>query len=271
MARGRCLSRKAFEGVYRGVSTNRPEPCHVHQPRTQDRFRHRRVARASRRARRLGPAPFRRIAPASARGRRDRPARRDRVGVEPHSPSGGGDDAPGDGVRGSRARLLLRVAERRPLPRQRVPAPARRRRGVPRPALARARHGEPGPRPGVPPHRRSPPRPSARHRPHRLRQEHHAGGAGGPHQRHAPRTHPHHRGPGGVHPRAPRLTGHPAPTRPRHRQLRRRLARRPARRPGRHPGRRNARPRNHPPRPDRRRNRPPWCWPRCTPPRRRKR
>ena len=157
-----------------------------------------------------------------------------------------------------RVRLLVRGAQPRALPRQRVRPAARRRRRVPdhsvEGAVARGARTRP---------RCSPSSPTGRAGsilctgPHRLGQVDHARGDGQPRQRERVRAHPHDRGPDRVPARIEEVPDQPARARAAHAVVPERAAQRAARGPRLHPGRRNARPRDDPPRADRRRDRPP--------------
>ena len=168
-------------------------------------------------------------------------------------------------------RLQLRGAEPRPLPRQRVRPDARRRRRVPddsvEGALARGAQRAEGLRRADQPAARADPV----HRPDRLGQVDDARGDGQPRQRERVRPHPDDRGPDRVHARVEEVPDQPARAGAAHAVVPQRAAQRAARGPGLHPGRRNARPRDDPPRADRRRDGPPRVRARCTrarPPRR---
>ena len=155
------------------------------------------------------------------------------------------------------ARLLVRGAQPRALPRKRFRAAARRGGGdahdpVQDP-VARGPQGAEDLRRD----RRPAARPRAGHRADRLGQEHHARRHGQPHQRERVRPHPHHRGPDRVRARVEEVPHQPARGRAAHALVRQRAAQRAARGPGRDPGRRDARPGDHPAGAHRRRDRPP--------------
>ena len=95
------------------------------------------------------------------------------------------------------------------------------------------------------------------HGPDGLGQVDHARGDGQPRQRERVRPRADDRGPDRVPARVEEVPHQPARGRAAHAVVRQRAAQRAARRPRLHPGRRNARPRDDPPRADRRRNRPP--------------
>ena len=107
---------------------------------------------------------------------------------------------------------------------------------LPDPLDRRPRAARRGPRAG-----RGAARDRPRHRHHRLRQEHHAGGDDRPHQRDPGAAHHHARGPDRVPARGQELDRQPARSRLRHGRLRPRDAARPAPGPGRDPDRRDAR------------------------------
>jgi twitching motility protein PilT len=95
------------------------------------------------------------------------------------------------------------------------------------------------------------------HRAHRFGQEHHAGGDGQPPERKRVRPRADGGRPDRVRAREQEVPDQPARGGPAHAELRQRAAQRAARGPRRHPGGRNARPGDHPPGADRRRDRPP--------------
>ena len=167
-------------------------------------------------------------------------------------------DAQRKTVRGKpRVRLLVRGAQPRALPRQRVRPAARRRRRVPDDSAQGALARGPQRAEGVRRAHRPAARPHPVHRPDRLRQVDHARGDGQPRQRERLRAHPHDRGPDRVPARIEEVPHQPARARPAHAVVPQRAAQRAARGPRLHAGRRNARPRDDPPRAHRRGDRPP--------------
>ncbi len=154
-------------------------------------------------------------------------------------------------------RLQLRDPGPGALSRQRLQPEPRRRRRVPddpeQDPHARAAGGAQGVRRAL----AQAARPRAGDRPHRLRQEHHAGGDGEPPQRERVRPRAHGRRPDRVRAREQEVPDQPARGRPAHAVVRQRAALGAARRPGRHPRRRNARSGDHPPCAHRGRDRPP--------------
>ena len=154
-------------------------------------------------------------------------------------------------------RLLLRAAEYLTLPRQRLQPEPRPGGGVPHHPVQGAHAGTaqyPANLPGDL-------RPAARHRPgdraDGFGQVHDARGHDQLHQRVAPRAYPHHRGSDRVRAHEQELPDQPTRDRQGHTRLQQRLALRAARGSGHDPGGRDARPRDHPPGADRRRDRPP--------------
>ena len=149
------------------------------------------------------------------------------------------------------------IPEPRALPRQRLRAAPRRRRGdADHPVEGPVARGPEGAE-----DLRGDRRPAARHRagdrarPARASRPRSRDGQ--PHQRERARPHPHRRGPDRVRARVEEVPDQPARGRAAHAVVLQRAAQRAARRPGRHPGGRDARPGNHPPRADRRGDRPP--------------
>ena len=146
---------------------------------------------------------------------------------------------------------------RRPLPGQRVPAARKRGHGAAAHPARRAplREAEPAPAGAAAGRRGAGADPGHRH--HRLGQVDHPGGDGRLHQRQPGLPHRHHRGPGGVRLPGPEERHQPARGGLRYHLLRQGPARGPAAGPRRGPGGRDARPRDHRHRHDRRRDRPP--------------
>src|SRR5574337_857575 len=165
---------------------------------------------------------------------------------------------PAQALRGyAGVRLQLRDQRAGAVPGQRVQPEPRRRRGLPHhpeqdPDARAARHAEDLRRAVA-----APARAGAGDRPHRLGQEHDAGGDGQPPQRERVRPRADGRGPDRVRPREQEVPGQPARGRTAHAVVRERAALGAARGPGRDPGRRDARPGDDPPRAHRRRDRPP--------------
>ncbi len=210
--------------------------------------RFRRPADGGRQPPRLRPSPERRGPPHRPRPRQPVPAHgvpqavlrrhaRNRL-LDPHQRPA---SAPGDRLA---ARLRLLDPRPRPLPCQRV-LPARlARRRLPADPLRAELDRRPRPARGRPRDDAQAARLRARHRPHRLRQVHLAGGDDRRDQHHPRGAHPDDRGPDRVPARAQEVHRQPARAGRRRDELRRGPEGRAAPGPRRDPGRRDARPRD---------------------------